>query len=122
VPCSERLFSEFPSAMAVLHIVLIKLKANVEAKAVEAFGAAGKAMIGKVPGVVGAYAGPPILSGRTQGFDYSAVIVLSDKKYLAGYKDHPDHVIANEKRLAVAQEENGTLAYDLEYDDESTQL
>ncbi|EEU39284.1 uncharacterized protein NECHADRAFT_82116 [Fusarium vanettenii 77-13-4] len=107
--------------MAIYHVVLtlavlFKLKPNVPQQSIDEMRAAGKAMLGVVPGLRSFEFGSPLASTahRAQGFDLGLIAVLDTEADVLAYGPHPAHQAVNKIREAVAAE---TLAYDLEVPD-----
>ncbi|GJP90870.1 hypothetical protein AnigIFM56816_011771 [Aspergillus niger] len=100
--------------MPVFHVVLFRLKPGVPASELEAWARLGKAMVGKIPGLLEFHANPPLAmtASRAKGYDMGLVAILEKPSDLQVYATHPAHLELHEKREQLCED---TLAYDLEY-------
>ncbi|CAK1361861.1 hypothetical protein CB0940_02811 [Cercospora beticola] len=100
--------------MGVYHIVLFKLKPGVTQEQIAELEAAGRAMVGQVPGLVKFDFGPPLASTahRALGYDLGLVSTLEKPEDVAIYAQHPAHLAVHHVREKICDH---TLAYDLEF-------
>jgi hypothetical protein len=75
--------------------VLFKLKPGTPAEVIEQMRAAGKAMLGVVPGLRSFHLGPPLASTahRAQGYDMGLVTLLDTEEQVLAYATHPAHLV-----------------------------
>ncbi|CZR60167.1 uncharacterized protein PAC_10063 [Phialocephala subalpina] len=100
--------------MAVYHIILFKLKPNINPSTLSELKMAVLDMVGKVPGLQRVDIGPPhsITAHRALGFDMALVAVLDKPETIKAYAEHPEHLKVHKLRAGLCTE---TLAYDLEF-------
>ncbi|KAI1342534.1 hypothetical protein F5Y15DRAFT_413041 [Xylariaceae sp. FL0016] len=79
--------------MAILHIVLFKLKPNISQAQIAKMKTTGQAMVGVIPGLRSFEMGPPLASTahRAKGFDLGIMTVMETEQDVLAYADHPAH-------------------------------
>ncbi|RFU73438.1 stress responsive a b barrel domain [Trichoderma arundinaceum] len=100
--------------MPVYHIVLFKLKPNINKAQLSEWSELGAAMVGKIPGLLKWDANPPlpVTAYRAQGYDMGLIAVLEKPEDVVNYGKHPAHQRVHEMREAFCSQ---TLAYDFEF-------
>ncbi|KAJ0413413.1 stress responsive A/B barrel domain protein [Aspergillus carlsbadensis] len=100
--------------MPVFHIVLFRLRPGVSAAQLEEWSKLGKAMVGKIPGLLEFYANPPLAmtASRAKGYDMGVVAILEKPEHVQTYGAHPAHQEVHNIREQLCED---TLAYDMEY-------
>ncbi|KAK4234869.1 hypothetical protein C8A03DRAFT_46880 [Achaetomium macrosporum] len=102
--------------MPVYHVALFKLKADADPNRVQRWQRLAQEMVGKVPGLMGLQAGPPIAftAPMAKGFDMGVVVLLDYVESLATFFTHPSHDEVNELYEEVC-EQGSTVGYDIEF-------
>jgi hypothetical protein len=98
------------------HVVLLKVRPDVEAQQVEAVFAALGALKNKIPGIL-TFAGGPYSSpeGLNRGFTHGFVMKFSDAAARDVYLDHPEHEKVKGQVLEVLEGGlDGVTAFDFD--------
>jgi heme-degrading monooxygenase HmoA len=96
----------------VEHIVLFKIKPEVDNQAVEHMFAGLRALKDSVPGIVDLSVGRNF-TDRGKGYNCGLVVRLESKAALDVYRDHPDHQQVLQERIKPIVED--VLAVDYEF-------
>lgn len=100
--------------MPVYHVVLLKLKPDVNKAQTDNFAATAKKMVGKIPGLLDLQAGPglAVSAPRAKGYDMGLVATLEKVDDIAPYGTHPAHSETQRLREEISDD---ALAFDFEY-------
>ena len=99
--------------MAINHVTLLKIKADVPPRDVDDVFVEVRALLRQIPGVVG-IGGGRIFDGQSSDYTHAGFTTIKDHEALEVFKSHPLH---DEARRLLGPFVIGGTAFDYEIDD-----